>query len=183
MFAVINICFDKDDTDCISALQRSLAQKGISDYGARLGYPPHITMIRVDEADPKLLISAARSLLAQISSIQIELNALALFGGENPVIWLAPVPNPALVSAHRQLCRDLEKLTIHEHSEPAKWMPHVTIAAGLDQSQAVAGISLLLPSFAQMAVVPSRVEVVTFPPAKVVWSETLMSSLAGEKGR
>lgn len=175
MAAVINICFNADHTDRISAFQRSLAQQGISDYAARLGYPPHITMVRVDEADPRLLIPAAKGIIAQLHSIRIELNGLALFGGEKPVLWLAPVPNPSLIAAQRQLCSDLEPLSVHEQSRSANWTPHVTVAAGLDQGKAVAAISALLPDFGPIAVTPSRVEVVSFPPTMVVWSGAITS--------
>ena len=175
MAGFINICFDEDETDRIAALQRRLAERGISDYAAWLAYPPHLTLARVDDADPKSLISAAGHLLRQLTRTKIGLGGLSMFGGNEPVVWLAPVPSPTLLDAHRQLCAGLEPLYVHEHYRPANWMPHVTLAAGLDRHKAAAAIAALLPEFRPMAVTLSRVEVVSFPPAQVLWSGTATS--------
>jgi 2'-5' RNA ligase len=171
MAAFINICFDVDTTNRIASFQQTLADSGISDYAAWLGYPPHITLARLDGAQPETLIPAATRVLTQLRTVKIGLGALALFGGNEPVVWIAPVPNLALLDAHRQLCIDLEPLSVHEHYRPLSWMPHVTLAAGLDRNKAVAAISALLPDFSPMVVIPSRIEVVSFPPAQVLWSE------------
>lgn len=174
MAVFINMCFDDESATHISKLQQVLAEQNISRYAEWLNYAPHITLVRLDDVAPESLIPIAEHFLREVQPITIMLGGLSLFSGSHPVLWLAPVSDMTLLDAHQKLCHALEPFSVHEHYQPKKWMPHVTLAAGLDANKAVAAMSVLLPMFKPISVKMARIEVVSFPPAQVLWSETVV---------
>ena len=125
--------------------------------------------VRLDGFEPEDLIPAAKQLLPLLAAISIELSGLAIFPGAEPVLWLAPAPSVSLLQAHRRLCSDLAPMVVHDHYRPDLWMPHVTLAARLDQRAAVAAVFELVPAMGPTSGKVAALEVVSFPPARVVW--------------
>jgi 2'-5' RNA ligase len=174
MSGYINFCFDDVGSSQVASMQQALADRDISHFAAWLNYPPHLSLVRVDDEDPELLVPAARRFVEKVSQREMWLAGLSLFGGQEPVIWLVPVPDIALLAAHQELCQDLSPLEVHTLYQTGIWMPHVTLAADLDTNRAVAGISALLPAFKPFPVTLNRVEVVLYPPAEVIWSASMV---------
>lgn len=172
MDAFINIRFDDESTRRIQELQSALAADGISDYASWLGYPPHITLVRCDNADPGILIQSAEELAGTFRKRLIPLVSLSLFTGASPVLWLGPLVTSELLDDHRRLCERLP-WTNHDHYQPDQWFPHATVAAGMDVAAANAALSKLLPVFETIVAMTDAVEVVSFPPARTVWRHAL----------
>ena len=172
MDSFINIRFNAESTERIQKLQALLAQEGISDYAKWLGHPPHITLVRCEDADPNTLIQSAAEFAKAVRKRSIPLVSLSLFTGASPVVWLGPLVTCDFLGDHRWLCERLP-CPNHEHYQPDRWFPHITVAAGLDADTAQAAISKLLPLYEPIVAMTESVEVVTFPPAKVVWKHPL----------
>jgi len=174
MSTYICICFDHEATGQIAAMQRRLEMGGVSDYARRVGYPPHLTLLGVDEdQETDKIVSSAKAFADNWQPGQITLSAFGVFAAPESVLWLAPVPDASLLMAHRALSRTLEPLTIEENYRPGRWMPHVTLAEGLKHDQVNAAMDILAPQFKPIMAKPDRVEVVPFPPDRVIWSAGL----------
>lgn len=172
MDAFINIRFDAESTSRIQKLQSLLAREGISDYANWLGHPPHITLARCDDADPNILIQCAADFAKSFRRRSIPLVSLSLFTGQSPVLWLGPLVISEFLADHRRLCEQLPWPN-HDHYQPDRWVPHATVAAGMDTDAASAAISKLLPIYEPIVAMTESIEVVSFPPAKVVWQHLL----------
>nr|WP_319513791.1 2'-5' RNA ligase family protein [uncultured Cohaesibacter sp.] len=172
MTSYINILFGDEGSKKIVALQKLLSDKGISNYANWLGYPPHMSLARIDNVDAQDLIPVVESFQKRLSLTEISLAGLATFTGNKQVVWIAPVPDINLLIAHQQLCDSLESIRIHENYQPTNWVPHITLAAGLTEDATVAALSALVSKFDQITVAIEKVELVTFPPAQVVWCNT-----------
>ncbi|MEQ8599385.1 MAG: 2'-5' RNA ligase family protein [Devosia sp.] len=172
MDAFINIRFDTESTRRIQELQSVLADEGISEYASWLGYPPHITLVRCDNADPSILIQSAAELARSFRKRPIPLVSLSLFTGISPVLWLGPLVTSEFLADHRKLCERLPWPN-HDHYQPDQWFPHATVAAGMEIAAANAALSKLLPTYEPIVAMTDAVEVVSFPPAKVVWRQEL----------
>ena len=172
MDAFINILFDAESTRRIQDLQSVLASEGISEYASWLGYPPHITLVRCDNADPSMITESADDLARSFRKRPIPLVSLSLFTGANPVLWLGPLVTSEFLADHRRLCERLPWPN-HDHYQPDHWFPHVTVAAGMEIAAANAAISRLLPIYEPIVAMTDAVELVSFPPAKVVWRKAL----------
>lgn len=172
MDAFITIRFDAESTARIQKLQSMLAQEGISDYANWLGHPPHITLVRCDAADPSVLTQCADEFAKGFRKRSIPLVSLSLFTGIHPVLWLGPLVTSEFLADHRRLCEQLP-LPNHDHYQPDRWVPHTIIAAGMDVGAANAAILKLLPIYEPIVATTEAVEVVSFPPVKVVWQQVL----------
>ena len=172
MDAFINIRFDAESTGRIQKLQSRLAQEGISDYAKWLGYPPHITLVRCEDSDPELLIRCAADFAESFRRRPIPLVSLSLFTGDSPVLWLGPLITAEFLADHRRLCEQLPRPN-HGNYQPDRWVPHATVAAGMDADAAKAAISILLPTYEPIVAMTESLEVVSFPPAQVVWKQLL----------
>jgi 2'-5' RNA ligase len=177
MASYINICFDEISAAKVESLQRRLSQRSITDCAERLGYAPHITLLRYDEGSLDEMIEAARGFREQAASLASAICSLSLFGGASPVLWLGLVPNAPLYEFHRALHGKLPDLNVHSHYAPENWVPHVTLAADLDQSSAAAAVDATLPIFGPFTANPDRIEIVTFPPIEIVWSAQTASHI------
>lgn len=175
MTSYVNFCFGTEGSDVVTSLWKTLADQDISHFGAWLNYPPHFSAVRVDDAEPQLLVPAAKRLAETIGRLEIWLASVSFFGGPEAVMFLSHVPNALFIDAHQKLCRDLAPLRIHPLYDAGSWMPHVTLAVDLNQDKAVAATSAIVPTFKPFPVTLTRVEVVSFPPAQVIWSGEIVA--------
>ena len=167
MATYVNLCFDDVGTQQIASLQKKLSDEGISDYADWLNYPPHLTLARFDDVEFFLLEHALEWIQVSYAPSAIELSSIGMFAGAQPVVWLAPAVNTPLLETHKELCYRVRPFEPHPNYQPERWTPHVTLAAGLEPERAVAATTALLPIFQPITAMPTRVEIVTFPPASI----------------
>jgi len=170
MHVVITLGLDAASADRVASLQVLLAARGISDYAARLGYGPHLSLLSYDDLEPEAVLPVVSRLAPQIPSLPIHLEGVSLFASASPVLWLAPAANAALLSLHSQLYASLSPHIAHCHYQPGRWVPHVTLAERLDRSSAAEAIAAILPVFLPIEGRLERIEVLKCPPATVIWS-------------
>src|SRR5262249_62395760 len=125
-------------------LSRLLAGRGLPGYRDRLGYPPHVTLVRCEDLDRDPALHVLQRFAAQLAPHPIRLEALSFFADDCSVLWLAPAFDPALRASQKRLYADLAPFLFAPlHSEPKSWVPHVTVAAGLNAGAASAAMTLL----------------------------------------
>lgn len=147
----------------VRRMWEALAARGLSTDSLDLGYPAHLTLaIHPDTADAAALAAAADGwALAR----PIAFAGFGLFPGAPSVLFLAPVPDAALLGAHADLHRRLPPGG-HAHYAPGAWVPHATLAADLpDAAPALAALAgMALPPAAP----PASVDLVRFRPVEVL---------------
>lgn len=176
MHTVITLCMDADSSDRVTAFERLLAENGISNYAADLGYKPHISLFSFSDKDPQIAFQIAAQIAASNPSFRIVFDAVCLFPGERPVLWLAPVPSSTLLSLHEKLHVALASPTTSRYFQIGQWTPHLTLAEGLTQETAAKGIAAILPVFSSMELFFDTIEVATFYPPRVVWRGHLQAN-------
>src|SRR5262249_57010465 len=97
-----------------------------------------------DDLDPGPSLEVLQRFAAQLAPHPIRLEALSFFADDRSVLWLAPAFDPLLRASQKRLYADLAPfLSEPVHSEPRSWVPHVTVAAGLNAGAASAAMTLL----------------------------------------
>ena len=170
MHVVITLGLDAASADRVAGLQALLSARGISDYAAQLGYGPHLSLLRYDDLETEAILPVVSRLAPQIPSLPIYLEGVCVFASTSPVLWLAPAANAALLSLHSHLYASLSPHIAHRHYQPGRWVPHVTLAEGLDRSGAAEAIAAILPIFLPIEGQLESIEVLRCPPATVIWS-------------
>ena len=103
MPVAITLCLDPASSGYVSSLCQLLADRGITDYAKRLGYCPHVTLLRYDDLPTDAALPVLTRFAAQVSRVAVKLEDVALFSGPAPVLWVAPASNPALLALQNRL--------------------------------------------------------------------------------
>jgi 2'-5' RNA ligase len=153
--------FDRDTTEAVERVWRSLAEAGVSSDMLELGYPPHLTLIVAsDEAD---VANLARSLPRFAGHVpeQIELGGPRAFPNSD-VAYLTCGSN--LKELQRQVAALVPSDIVHEHYRSDIWTPHVTLQTRGDATRAVA---IAAEHWQPLEAVPVALDLVSFPPVAV----------------
>lgn len=130
----------------------------------RLGYPPHITLLRgEDEAEPDFARAMAA---AQVAAVDLAFAGYGIFPGPPAILFLAPVVTSALLALHAALAATLPADALHPHVRPGAWVPHATLAEGtVDAPAALAAWPM--PGAGPVRARGVALELVRFPPPVV----------------
>ena len=108
---------------------------------------PHITLAaaRVDPEELPRVRETAAAVAARTRPFELVLDHLGTFG-RSRVLWLGPAPQPALGALQREVDGALVAAgwarAFGPHSEPERWQPHCTLAAGLPPGRRGAALRL-----------------------------------------
>jgi 2'-5' RNA ligase len=169
MGLAVTLLFDVAATEAVRALWNRLADTGIGTSMLDMGYPPHLTLIVLED---DCLASDLQLRLAQQAwddGLAFELGAVGRFDGSE-VVWLAGEGEKL-----RQLQQEVSKLVateqIHPHYRPQSWVPHITLQMTGDARAAVALVGREWRRSVEARTI--AVELVRFPPIVPIWRETL----------
>lgn len=96
----------------------------------------------------------------------LTLTHLGFFASPVPVLFLAPTVTFDLLEAQALAVTGLRRLPLRPHFALGDWVPHVTLAQGFaDASRALAALG---PIDLPIEAIIEAVELVAFPPARVV---------------
>jgi 2'-5' RNA ligase len=171
----VTLCLDAASAARVEDMCGVLAMRGISDYAARLGYRPHVTLVHGENIETAAAVSVLRDFAAALERLSVRLNAVSVFPGDTSVLWLDLADDPALHEAQAALHKAISPLLNGEiYSAPGTWIPHVTLAEGLSETAFSAAKEALLPSFMPITAELDRLELVRFPPVHVEWGAPLL---------
>ena len=112
-------------------------------------------------------------MLRGAEALPVALAGLGVFPGFPACCWIAVIPCPRLLEAQSEAAAALRG-PLHPHYRPGTWMPHVTLAEGLQDRAALArGLVWLHEHFTPSTATLDRVELVRFPPVEIVASRAL----------
>lgn len=158
MPTALTFAFDATTRQRIEALWARLDAAGIGDPSLRAGHPPHLTLAVVDGEVTEVDVAPSVPLLT--------LTHLGFFPAPAPVLFLAPTVTFELLEAQALAVTGLCGSPLQPHFAPGDWVPHVTLAQGFaDASRAMAALG---PVDLPMEAIVEAVELVAFPPARVV---------------
>ncbi|MBU8538145.1 2'-5' RNA ligase family protein [Falsiroseomonas tokyonensis] len=104
------------------------AEAALARLGKRLVYPPHITLLRAEDAAEAALARAMPTVEA--APVDLVFASFGLFPGPPVFLFLAPVVTPALLALHMALAAAVPDRVLHPHVRPGAWVPHATLAEG-----------------------------------------------------
>jgi 2'-5' RNA ligase len=160
----LSLLFDQQTSSALQGLWTELRDAGISSDMLDLAYPPHLTLLIMD--DERLASSLAPALpeLAPLAPTSLRLVDVSTFAGTE-VVYLSCDSDPALRDLHRRAAALLPEEGIQPYYRPGNWTPHVTLQTMGNASRA---FDLARGRWrAGRTAVPTRLELATFLPVNV----------------
>jgi len=116
----------------------------IDDVKAR----PHITLAVCDHADEQVMSNVLRQLARDTTSLPVILSTLGMFPSAESVLFLAPVVDEDLLAIQRKVSARLDEFTQSPWKlyQPARWVPHCTLALKLPLDGVQRAIQILMES-------------------------------------
>lgn len=164
MALAISLVFDAATTTRVAALWQALADAGISRDMLELGYPPHVTLVVVDDdsLEPQMRGALAK---APGAALTITLGSVRRFEGTD-ITWLAADGGADLLALHRLVADAVGIEAIRPYYRPGQWVPHMTLQTVGD---AGAGHELLGGLWSEeWSGVTTRLELARFLPVVVL---------------
>ena len=142
---VIELFFDTALEQYVRALWRDLAAAGISEDLALDGARPHLSVCSFRDIAIDHLGAKMRGLSARSGPVSMEMLSLGVFLSPEEVLYLSPTVSAELLALHAGIVDAVRQSggAIGEYYEPGRWVPHCSLAVGLDQERMAAAITLV----------------------------------------
>ncbi len=148
MAQALELFFDGDADAAVRGLWRGLEDVGVPSLATRTHgrHRPHVTFA-VAGAIPQKTRDALREDLRLLSIPTLWLSALAAFSASDNVLVLSAVVDNELLAVHSTVHDVLAKRVKAPSAYylPGSWVPHCTLAQGLEPAQVIAGFAALYP--------------------------------------
>ncbi len=148
MAQALEFLFDPESDAAIRTLWARLEQAGVPSLATRTHrrHRPHVTFA-MGGAIPAVARDALRADLAQLSIPRLWLSTLGAFGTVDNVLMIAAVVDTELLAVHSAV-HDILAGRVKAPSAyylPGSWVPHCTLAQGIEAAQAAAGFAAVHP--------------------------------------
>lgn len=140
----IELYFDERTESLIKAIWEKLAEKGVSDRLAKKGTRPHVALAVFEDADAGDLAFILRQMSRDQAPVEARFEALGTYCSADGVLFLAPVVSPRFFLLHSTVIKSLGPMAIglKETCRPNRFVPHCTIAYGLDKESLSRAVAL-----------------------------------------
>jgi 2'-5' RNA ligase len=148
MAQALEFLFDPDADAAVRSLWARLEQAGVPSLATRTHgrHRPHVTFALAG-AIPPATRDALRADLRQLSIPRLWLSTLAAFATADNVLMLAAVVDTELLAVHSAV-HDILAGRVKQPSAyylPGSWVPHCTLAQGIEPVQTAAGFAAVHP--------------------------------------
>lgn len=148
MAQALEFWFDDAADAAVRKLWRRLDEAGVPSLATRTHgrHRPHVTFA-LQGAIPPRTREALREDLRLLAIPNLWLSTLAAFSASEPVLMLAAVVDTELLAVHSAVHDVLAKKVKQPQAYylPGSWVPHCTLAQGLEPAQVAAGFAALYP--------------------------------------
>ena len=153
----------------IAAMQHLEHHPGVETPHA-LGAPPHLSLAVWEVIDPDRLRPRLDEFARTLVPPPLRLSSLGLFGGANAVLFLAPAPSRALLALHAAFHQELADLDPQcwPYYRPGRWVPHVTLASGLDATAIGTATAAIAPGWAPIEATVTALSLIRFRPVELL---------------
>lgn len=144
-YAVL-LYFDPRSEAIIHDLMKSLStQVNVGDLLPK-GFRPHLTLTGFEDPPTNYFIDSLKRFAIETPPIPISLAAVGAFPTDDGVVYLAPVVTNDLLALHQNFYRILDNSGIkgNPHFTPGNWIPHCSIAYGLNPKDTGYAIEIIL---------------------------------------
>jgi 2'-5' RNA ligase len=155
-------------------LWRRLADEGISDSMARLGYRPHLTLAIATDADVPAAIRVLEDFAATHAALEAPFVGIGAFLAPARVLWAAPRIDRALLDLQAALHEALA-WPGHPHYAPGSWVPHCTLAEDLTLEAFARVAERVARHWQPLTAMLDRIDLVRFRPVEILWQHPLRS--------
>jgi 2'-5' RNA ligase len=130
--AVVCAAFDAATDAAVLAVREQVRAAGVR-LAEQPAHRPHLTLAaaRIEPAELARVLDLAGAVAARQQPFRVALAEIGSFAGSG-VIWLGPAPSSALSRLQADvdvaLCADGWPRAFGEHSDPAQWVAHCTLA-------------------------------------------------------
>lgn len=163
----ILLSFEQETDKQIRKLMQELVAGGVNDRYLLAGLRPHLTLAEFNTQRMRQVHSCLTDLSGRdLKPLRIKLASAGFFPGDQGVLFLAPIVDEALLRFHRQvnnalepLCDDFSPLYREEN-----WVPHCTLALGLDERELARAGMILNQTFQALDVLAVHLNIVACCP-------------------
>ena len=149
-----------------------LKNEGITDFGYRMNYRPHVTLAMYHEIDVARAVAKLERFVAAEAPIKVE---FPLFAAGNTSIIALPTENAALRKLHgrfeRRFGRSFRLIDL-----AGTWRPHCTIGMEMPTSEIGRAVDKVLAKWQPISGTLDRLVLVKFRPGEVLWRKRLRSA-------
>ena len=168
MAFAINLRSDNVSAERLRALWFLSSELEGASSMAALNYPPHITLAVYDE-DPGELAPLLMELCKDLPVQHIRFTRLNKFRAPHGlVLWAAPELPESLLMIHRQLHASINAKHSRQNYQPDSWVPHSTIANGVNPARLTEVESLIAQPLDSFEVRFDVVDYVEYPPVRII---------------
>ena|SRR5437660_5871601 len=148
MAQALEFLFDPDSDAAVRSLWERLERAGVPSLATRTHrkHRPHVTFALAGSIPPATR-DALRVDLRQLSIPRLWLSTLAAFSTVDNVLMLAAVVDTELLAVHSAV-HDILAGRVKQPSAyylPGSWVPHCTLAQGVESAQTAAGFAAVHP--------------------------------------
>jgi 2'-5' RNA ligase len=130
MAFAVNLLFNPEIADAISARWRRLAEAGLSGSMLDLKYPPHVTLTVYDALATDAAVASLDRVFGNVDRMAVTLTGFSTFGAGSGVCYAALASSPDLMRLHATVVAAIGE-TCRPHYQAGRWTPHCTLAAGM----------------------------------------------------
>jgi 2'-5' RNA ligase len=133
----VEMYFDSDTELAVRRLRRELTNHGLKSVLDEMGDRPHISLAVIDDVDPALLNPKLKVFALVTEKMPLILSAIGSFPSQEGILYLAPAVSRSLLEVHYNFHELLAETEIEtaEYYRPGNWVPHCTIAQGLESNE------------------------------------------------
>lgn len=140
-----------------------------------LDYAAHLSLGLYETADPRDL-TAVTDMLADERPLTLRFSRIGWFDVGPLILWLAPDPDERLIAIHRRVHDRVGAQRSAAYYRPGAWIPHCTLASQIDPAKRDMALAFARTPIAPVDLTLHRLEVVEFPPVRVLSSLLLQDS-------
>lgn len=166
MALAVEIYFDGQAEEAVTVLRDKIHSAGIPASPEFAGSRPHISLSVVETDDVDQLARLVTEFAGRAVVPEVRLAALSAFASRQGVLYLAPVPTPALLELHSLFHELLNGAGLESRPlyRPGEWIPHCTLEVGLSSDQLTSAFDTCWRSFQPIGGRLVAAGVVSFPP-------------------
>lgn len=131
-----------------------------------LGYPPHITLAKYDEAGFDELANVVHALAGR-DSLTLRFDRIGIFQARNLILWAAPADCDELHRMHGQVHDIVASDRCRPVYRPGQWVPHCTIALSISNDRFEEAEQFAASPFEPFSLKFDVVDFVTAPPIEI----------------
>lgn len=146
MAHALQLHFDRHADAAVRAMWANLEARGLGTLATRshARHRPHVSLLVAEHISVAQARHASQPALEGID-LTLELGSLSVFPGRSGVLYLGVVPTLAILRLHHGVHQRSAGAGIEtdRHYLPDVWVPHCTLAQGLDHDEIAAGVHAL----------------------------------------